>query len=88
MQCLGYKLNINYRIIKFQTLEHFLRFLPDAKFNPKQRTCSEFSGRYGSNPRPTLGLRVDVIKRPRFLSKLYCAQCRINHVAEVAFATG
>ena len=30
-------------IIKFRTFEHFLKFLPDAKFNPKFRTCPEFS---------------------------------------------
>ena len=35
-------------IIKFRTYEHLLKFFPDAKFNPKFRTCPEFFGRYGN----------------------------------------
>ena len=46
VQCL--KLNIIYRIIKFRTFEHFLKYLPYAKSNPKYRTCPEFSGRHGN----------------------------------------
>ena len=33
VQCL--KLNITYMIKKFRTFKHFLKFLPDAKFDPK-----------------------------------------------------
>ena len=35
-------------IIKFRTFEHFLKFLPDAKFKFKFRSCPEFSGRNGN----------------------------------------
>ena len=28
--------------IKFRTFEHFLKFLQDAKFNPKFRSCPKF----------------------------------------------
>ena len=42
-------------IIKFRTFEHFLNFLPETKFNPKFRTCSEFSGRYGN---PNLDTKI------------------------------
>ena len=50
------KHTVIYRIIKFRTFEHILKFLPDAKFNPKYRTCPEFSGRYGnpSSNRPII----------------------------------
>ena len=35
-------------IIKYRTFEHFLKFLPDAEFNPKFQKCAVFSGRYGN----------------------------------------
>ena len=37
-----------YRVIKFRTFKHFLKFILDAKFNPKYWTCLEFFGWYGS----------------------------------------
>ena len=73
VQCLT--LIITCRIIKFRTFEHFLKFLPDAKFNPKYWTCLEFSGRYGNS----ISWNVTVIQKKRknrlnYVAILLCSQ--------------
>ena len=55
-------------IIKFRTFEHFLKFFPDAKLNPKFRTFQEFSGWYGN---PTFQILLLHKRASLFLANVF-----------------